>query len=157
MAEPETVHDDPVLRTVNARNVQVNVWLGAPTIVQVRAFGRASAALARKHPRGTALVNLMMQGKASFSEEVRDELVKQMKLDTFRLGAAHVVLASGLTGTAVRAFLSTVILLGRPGIPTKVFSDTKSAAAWHLPLLAQGAEAWTLAELTALLEKTTPR
>ena len=71
-------------------------------------------------------------------------------------GAAHVILASGFTGTAVRAFMSTVILLGRPAVPNKVFSEPSAAAAWHLPLLAQGTEAWTAAEYAALVQQLAP-
>ena len=152
----DTVHLDSTLRIVIARNLQVNIWSAAPTLAQVLAFGRASAALTRRHPRGAGLVNLIMHGKASFSEEVRNELVKMMRINMFHLGAAHVILASGFTGTAVRAFMSTVILLGRPAVPNKVFSEPSAAAAWHMPLLAQGTEAWTAAEYAALVQQLAP-
>ena len=128
MSALETVHADAVLRIVVSRNIQVNLWLDAPQPEQVRVFSRTGAVQARRHPRGAALVNLMVSGTPSFSEEVRDGIVKLMKEpDTFRLGAAHVVLLDGFSGTAVRAFLSTVMLIGRPPIPNKVFGDAESA------------------------------
>lgn len=156
MTELESVHLDSCLRIVLSRNVQVNVWSSAPGMPQVRAFARTSAALARKHPRGTGLINMILHGKASFTEEVRDELVRMMRTNMYALGASHVILAKGLTGTAVRAFMSTVILLGRPVVPNKVFSEPAAAATWHVPFLAAGAEAWSTAEYAALVQKMTP-
>lgn len=154
MEAHETVHADATLRIVVARNLQVNVWTSAPDIEQMRVFGRTGIALARRHPRGVALVNVMSSGKAIFSEEVRDETVKMMKtVDSYRLGSAHIVLAGGFTGTAVRAFMSTVMLLGRPPSPNKVFGDIESAAAWLVPQLAQGAETWSRADLVQLVNQ----
>ncbi len=155
MVALEALHDDGVLRIVASRNLMVNVWFSAPTVAQVRAFGRVGVALTRKHPRGAGLINVMLRGKASFSEDVREELVKLMKTGIFRLGTAHIVLADGFTGTAVRAFMSTVILLGRPSVPNKVFGDLNAAAAWYAPLLAGGAEAWSAAEIAALVQQVT--
>ncbi|MEO5729875.1 MAG: hypothetical protein ABI134_03690 [Byssovorax sp.] len=152
MAELETVHTDSTLRIVNSRNVQVNVWSNAPTVEQMRAHGRAGTAHARRHPRGTGLLNIVVGGTPSFSEPVRVETVKIMKqAELFSLGSAQIILAGGLTGTAVRAFMSTVILLGRPLRPTKVFSDSETAVAWIAPLLTRGAEPWSRAELAALV------
>ena len=152
MAELETVHTDSTLRIVISRNVQANVWSNAPTVEQMRLFGRVGVAQMRPHPRGTGLLNLIVGGTPSFSEAVRAETVKLVKQPgIFSLGAAHLVLVGGFTGTAVRAFLSTVLLLGRPPCPNKVFGDPETAAAWLAPLLAQGAERWSQAELIALV------
>lgn len=154
MAALETVHTDATFRIFCSRNLQVNIWADAPTITQMRAFGRFGAAHARRHPRGAGLINLITSGTPSFSEEVRDATVKLMKEpDMFRLGAAHVVLLDGLKGSAVRAFLSTMMLIGRPPIPNKVFSDAESAARWLGPQLAPGAEAWSQLELVQLIKQ----
>jgi hypothetical protein len=154
MSALETAHADAILRIVASRNIQVNVWLDAPTPEQVRVFSRIGAAHSRRHPRGAALINIMVSGTPSFSEEVRDGIVKLMKLpDMFRLGAAHVVLLDGLTGSAVRTFMSTVMLIGRPPIPNKVFGDAESAAAWLAPLLTQGPEPWTRVEIVQLVKQ----
>lgn len=152
MAELETVHTDATLRIVTARNVQVNVWSNAPTLEQMRVFGRVGAALARQHARGSALINVIVGGTPSFSEPVRDETVKLMKqAELYNLGSAHIILVSGFTGTAVRAFMSTAILLGRPHRPNKVFGEPEAAAAWLAPLLAPGAEPWSQAKIAALV------
>ena len=134
MAEPAIIHTDAILRVLTSRNVQVNVWSNAPTVEQIRIFGRSGMSLARRNPRGAGLLNLMLKGTPSFSEEVRDETVKLMKQGAFRLGTAHVVLLGGLTGSAVRAFMSTVMLLARSPAPNKVFGEAEPAAAWLAPL-----------------------
>jgi hypothetical protein len=152
MTEPAIVHTDATFTIFTSRNVHVNVWCNAPTVEQIRIFSRAGTAMARKNPRGAGLVNVMLRGTPSFSEEVRDETVKLMKQEAFRLGTAHVVLLGGLTGSAVRAFMSTVMLLARPAVPNKVFGDAETAAAWLAPLLSQGAEAWSPAEIVALVK-----
>jgi hypothetical protein len=152
MAELETVHTDSTLRIVTARNVQVNVWSNAPTLEQMRVFGRTGVAHARQHPRGTGLINLVVRGTPSFSEPVRAEAVKLVKDEgIFSLGGAHIILIGGLAGTAVRAFMNTAILLGRPRRPNKVFGEAETAVAWLAPLLARGAEPWSRAELAALV------
>jgi hypothetical protein len=155
MAALEIVHTDAILSIATSRNVQVNVWTDAPTVEQIRAFSRTGAALARRHPRGTGLLNVMLRGTPRFSEQVRDETVKLMKQADFRLGTAHLVLMGGLTGTAVRAFMSTVMLLARSPTPNKVFGDPGTATAWLAPLLAQGAEPWSSAQLVALVNEQT--
>jgi hypothetical protein len=158
MSALEPVHNDATFRIYSARNIQVNLWADAPTVDQMRAFGRIGAAHSRRHPQGAALLNLITSGTPSFSEAVRDETVRVMKVsDMFRLGAAHLVLLEGFKGTAVRAFLSTVMLLGRPPIPNKVFGDAESAAAWMIPLLAPGAEAWSPVEIVSLVKQATAR
>lgn len=152
MAQLETVHADSTLRIVTSRNMQVNVWSNAPTVEQLRAHGRSGMAHARQHPGGTGLLNIVVGGTPSFSEPVRVETVKTMKqAELFRLGSAQIVLVGGLAGTAVRAFMSTAILLGRPVRPSKVFSESETAVAWIAPLLARGAEPWSRAELAALV------
>jgi hypothetical protein len=152
MAELETVHSDSTLRIVTARNVQVNVWSNAPTLDQMRVFGRVGAAHARQHPRGTGLVNLVVRGTPSFSEPVRAAAVNLLKQEgLFSLGGAHIILLDGLAGTAVRAFLNTAILLGRPSRPNKVFGESATAVAWLAPLLVRGAEPWSPAKLAALV------
>lgn len=154
MAELEIVHRDATLRIVTSRNLQVNVWTNAPSLEQMRVFGRTGATLARQHPHGAGLLNVILPGTPSFSEPVRAEVVKLMKQATlYSLGAAHLILVGGFTGTAVRAFMSTAILISNPSRPNKVFGAPEDAAAWLAPLLARGAEPWTRGQLVALADQ----
>jgi hypothetical protein len=104
--------------------------------------------LHRTNLKGSALVNLAVGGTPRFSDGVREETVKLMKHPSFySLGAAHIVPVAGLAGTTVRAFMSTMILIGRPASPNKVFSDLDSGARWLVRLLAGGRSPWTAAEI----------
>jgi hypothetical protein len=64
-----------------------------------------------------------------------------------RAVTAHVVDVPGLAGTAVRTFLSTVLLVARPGAPHKVFAKLSEGAAWLAPLLSKEGQAWTPTEI----------
>jgi hypothetical protein len=54
-----------------------------------------------------------------------------------------------LGGVAARAFLSTVLLLGRSPSPNKVFREPADAAAWLAPLATTAREAWTPDQILA--------
>jgi hypothetical protein len=85
---------------------------------------------------------------------MREEMIKLLKDPKLQgaVGNAHVVNAAGLAGTAVRTFLSTVLLVARPTAPHKVFANLAEGAAWLAPLLAKDAkdgQLWTAAEILA--------
>lgn len=131
MARVDIVHDEGMLRIATFKNVQINVWTDAPDVPQMRAAMRVAVSFLQGQPRGTALLNAMVRGTPRFSEGVRDEAVRAMKLKgPFRLGAAHLIAVGGLSGTATRAFVSTALLLARPKIPIKVFAEAKEACDW---------------------------
>jgi hypothetical protein len=148
VANVEIAHDEGMLRIATFRNVQINVWTDAPDVAAMRAFSRVAQAFCQARPKSTALLNAVISGTPRFSEGVRDEVVKAMKIrGAFRLGAAHVIAVGGLPGTATRAFLSTAILLGRPKTPTKVFGQAKEACEWISERAARPPEHWTVTEL----------
>lgn len=148
MANVEIVHDEGMLRIATFRNVQINVWTDAPDVAAMRAFTRVAQAFCQSRPKATALLNAVVSGTPRFSEGVRDEVVKAMKIrGAFRLGAAHLIAVGGLPGTATRAFVSTAILLGRPRTPTKVFAQPKEACEWIAERAALPPEHWTVTEL----------
>lgn len=141
------------------RNVQINVWTDAPDVASMRAFTRVAQAFTLARPKRTALFNAVISGTPRFSEGVRDEVVKAMKIrGAFRLGAAHLIAVGGLAGTATRAFLSTAILVGRPKTPTKVFGQAKETCEWLTERAAGAPEHWTVTELLdAYNEALAPR
>src|SRR5262245_23266795 len=120
-----------MLRIAHFRNIQINVWTDAPDVHQMRAFSRHAQSFCLAKGKGTALLNGVIRGTPRFSEGVREEVVKSMKLrGVFKLGAAHLITVGGLGGAATRAFLSTAILLGRPKTPSRVFSTPPEACDW---------------------------
>lgn len=151
MALVEILHADGTLRLGASRNLVVYVWHDAPTLPQLRECGRVSRAVARAHPEGTALLDLIVGGIPRFSEDVRAEAARVSNDPSVSsLGAADVVLVTGLAGAAVRGFLGTLTLLSRMPRPRKVFGDVASAAAWLAPRLRVGGQAWTVPDVVAV-------
>jgi hypothetical protein len=147
------VHADETLRLVTAKNLLVAVWSDAPTLTQMQSVGRAAAALRRAHPRGAAMLNVVRGGTPSFSNAVREEARRLTSDGHFTLGVAHVVLLGGLVGATVRAFLSTIVLLGRPKEPTQVFGEAGAALGWLEARLATGGEGWTRDDVQAAYDR----
>ncbi len=141
------------LRITQQRNVAVAAWRDAPTVAQFRVFEREGRAMTRRYPKGAALFNVVLSGKPDFSSEVRAETARINGLgDIFVLGAAHVILVTGLVGAAVRAYLSTSMLVTRPVTPTKVFGEKRPAAEWLLERLTTSGETWSVDQLVQLVD-----
>ena len=148
----QTIHQEATFRLCVSENLLVAVWTEAPELEQMRAFGRALRALLSKHGRRTGSINLILSGTPRFTDTVRAEAVRLMKDPRLQSSCtAHIVLVGGLAGAAARAFLSTVVLLGRPATPSKVFGETRTAAIWLAPLLSQAGGAWSIDQLVELL------
>jgi hypothetical protein len=143
----EPVHADATLRLASAGNVLFAAWTGAPSVEQMRELGRVSRSFSDRHGGEAAFWDVVVSGRPSFDDGVRRESQALTSDHLFRLAVAHLVLPDGLTGAAIRAFLSTMILLGRPATPTKVFDDPRACASWFVPRLAAGGTPWTEAEL----------
>ncbi|MEO7330833.1 MAG: hypothetical protein ABI193_19825 [Minicystis sp.] len=157
MAGPTIVHEDPTLRIAIERNVLINVWRDAPTVEQMRAFGSAARSLHRSRGGDGGLINVVVGGTPRFSDGVRDEAVRLTRAPMLPRGVVHLILVNGLAGAAVRAFLSTVVLLGRPRVPTRVYADPDETCAFLAPLLTVGKERWTAAELFAVYQQAVRR
>lgn len=153
MSNAETLYTDATLLMAAHRNLLIVAWTNAPNAEQLRECGRLGRVLGRKYPNGVGMLDLLISGTAKFSNEVRDEALKLNRdPKLFRLGVADTLLVTGLVGVAVRAFLSTVTLLGRPLVPTRMFGSVADSAAWLAPKLSLGGEPWTAAEIVGLAE-----
>jgi hypothetical protein len=158
MPRTEKVHEDATLRMGRLKNLLVFAWFGPPEVVHVRALGRELQALSTRYRGEIAALDLLVSGTPSFKDEARDELVRLLRDPRKEgRGAAHVVEVGGLAGAAVRAFLSTVLLLARPARPNKVFADITPAATWLLPHLWRAGEAWSVADVVAAAEEVRGR
>lgn len=148
-------YEDETMRVGNVDNLTIAAWFDAPTLVQMRAVDRSVRRIRREVEGGVGFINVVVEGIPSFSAEVREEGARQTSvLDGRDLVAAHVILIGGLTGVAVRMFMSTVILLGRPGYPTKVFGDAHVAATWLSNQLSENeGYPWSVEQLEGLLEE----
>lgn len=130
MSRLTIVHEDASMRQAVYRNVQIVAWYDAPSLEQMHAWDRCAQSVAGRWHGQSALINIIVDGVPRFSSEVREAVSEYTREGVHKAGAAHVILVSGLLGSSVRAFLSTVMLLGRPPNPTKVFGTLEDAARW---------------------------
>lgn len=145
MNQTKTRYRDQRVHIVSSGHLLIAVWNDAPTMGQMRALERAGDAH-RDELAGDkqAFANIALDGTPNFNDEVRAEAARHSQRSSpWRLATAHVLLFSGMRGIAVRSFLSTMILLGRPKVPTKVFDRIEASGQWLLPFL-PATDAWTL-------------
>lgn len=99
------------------------------------------------------MLDLILSGTPNFTNEVREEATKLNRDPTlFRLGIADAVLVSGLVGVAVRAFLSTIALMARSSVPSRVWTSLADAERWLLPKLTKGGESWVRGDMVKLAQ-----
>lgn len=144
---------DSTLSLACVRGLVIAVWRDAPTGGQLRELRRAMEE-ARERFETTALINLVLSGTPSFSAEVRDESARLTRDNDWTLGTAHIVLVDGFTGVAVRSFFSTMLLLGRPKVPTKVFGSLEDGCVWLEAILRSSDMPWTAASLADACHET---
>lgn len=160
MAENQRIYQDRTFRLAAHRNVLIAVWSDAPTLAQARILHREADQFTKRTSSanngaagpGQAFVNMVTGGVPVFSEPVREELVKVIKSTSITLGAAHILLVNGMAGSAVRAFLSTVLLVARPKAPNRVFAEVPDAVSWLLVRLGGTQAQWTGNELRDAIE-----
>jgi hypothetical protein len=151
----EILYSDDVLRIAQHRNLLIIIWSDAPTLTHMANCERAARGANRLNPDGIGLLCLMLNsGIPRFPDDVREEVAKFNRNPAlFPLGVANVTLMPGLAGVAVRAFVSTAALLGRPVVPTKAFGDVAEAADWLAPRLrTASAPRWNPGDLKALAQ-----
>ena len=128
----EVVYEDESCRQAYLGPVHLVAWFDAPSVDQMRAYGRCAQGLSRRSGADgtTGLFNLIVRGRPRFDPEVRRQAKVLTERGVHAGGTAHVVLATGLVGAAARAFMSTTVLLARPKNPTRVFGELEAAAGW---------------------------
>jgi hypothetical protein len=153
MATAETLYTDADMQIAAHRNLLLITFNDAPSAEHIRECGRIARSLARKHPGGIALLNLVLSGKPNFSNEMREESVKLNRDPSlFRLGIADVVLIPGFVGVAARSFMSTIMLLSRSPNPRSAFGKLEDADAWLAPRLAAGGERWAKGDILGVAQ-----
>lgn len=140
------VFEDATTSMLFAENLAFVVWRSAPSADHVRRWHR----FALDHGRGPhapgACVDIILQGTPSFSDEMRRETQRfASDAKVFPRGMSHVVLMGGLAGSAVRAFIGTIMLIAKPVAPAKVFGDFDAASPWMQKLLLP--TRWTAPEI----------
>ncbi len=156
----ELAFENETARIAIERNVVVAVWLQEPRVpAELREMERAGKKAALRHKGQSALFNVIISGRPSFSEEVRGEVNRITSDDTlFTAATAHVILVEGFVGSAVRAFLTTALVVSRTKTPNKTFGDVGVAAKWvNERLTAAKVDGWNEADLVTFVNFTIGR
>jgi hypothetical protein len=135
MREPVILFEEATVRIGAHQNLLLVAWRDAPTVVQLREFGRIARDFERKKPGRCALWNVVIGGTPSFNDEVRRQLAELMSERFLTLGTAHVILVGGFAGATARALINTAILMSRANYPRRAFDDPRQAALWMSPRL----------------------
>jgi hypothetical protein len=149
----ETVaFENEIARFTYDRNVAVAAWFDAPRVkLELLEMEKVGKRLLAQYKEETALFNVIVSGTPSFSEEVRKEVTRITSDDAlFARASAHVLLVEGFVGSAVRAFVSTALVISRTTTPNKVFADFEAAAAWVKLQLDKGPIVWTPGDLVGI-------
>lgn len=153
----ELAFENETARIAIERNVVVAAWFTEPRVpLELREMERAGKKVSSKYKGKSALFNVILSGKPSFSEEVRSEVNRITSDDTlFTAATAHVILVEGFVGSAVRAFLATALVVSRTKTPNRTFNDVDLAAKWVKERLdAVKTDGWTEADLVTFVRYT---
>ena len=123
----------------------VAVWDDAPRFAHMQALAKYGREF-ESEAGPTALLNIAADGHPEFSDDVRriaSDLTRDATL--FQVARAHVILMTGFTGVAVRAFINTFLLIGNPPKPTRMLSSVSAASEW-LPQFVEDPR-WSAAEI----------
>jgi hypothetical protein len=153
----ELFFENETARIAIERNVVVAVWMQEPRVpAELREMERAGKKAALRYKGQSALFNVIISGRPSFSEEVRTEVNRITSDDTlFTAATAHVILVEGFVGSAVRAFLATALVVSRTKTPNKTFGDVSLAAKWvNERLDAVKVDGWNEADLVTFVNFT---
>ena len=151
----EVFFENETARISIERNVVVAAWFTEPREPkELREMERAGKKVSSKYKGASALFNVIVSGKPSFSEEVRNEVNRITSDDTlFAAATAHVILVEGFIGSAVRAFLATALVISRTKTPNKTFGDAPSAVKWVKERLdAAKSDAWSEDDLKTFVD-----
>ena len=146
--------ENEIARISTDKNVLVLRWADAPKgIAELREFEKIGRKLTSEYDKKAILASVIVSGTPKFSQEARDEVTRLTRTPMFHLGTAQIILVGGLAGVAVRAFLSTSVLVARPSTPTKVFAQLDPGIDWILARLHEGPVSWTRGDLAAFLNR----
>lgn len=126
MVVAEILAQDETFRLTKVGRVVLATWFDAPTLEQMLRI----EALGKQSGSDLAFCNVIVRGRPVFTEDVRRAAIRMVEEGRFARGAAHLVLAEGLKGAAVRGFLGMVSLVGRARARVRVFGDVPGAAAF---------------------------
>lgn len=121
--------DADAVRITTMGPLVVAAWHGPPSRAAAEHLRGALLVASATHG-AIALLDLVVAGRPTFSEDARSAIVSLMREVACDHGVAHVVLLRGIAGTAVRMFLNGALLLARPTSPSRAFDELEPALVW---------------------------
>jgi len=128
--QPSPLFRDDRVALYGLEHLFFAVWEDAPRMEQMRALAEHGRRFEEAHGP-LALMNIAAAGTPKFPDDVR-RIAAEFTADPslFQLARAHVILMTGFVGVAVRAFINTFILLGKPPRPTRMLPSIEAASQW---------------------------
>jgi len=112
-------------------HVLVAVWVGDPSVDQVRKFGAELEAVAEFHPSGIYVLNVITAGVGMPDQASRELLRQQFEGMRGRMRAAAIAIEqTGITATLSRAVISTLVTLTRRPFAVSILDHRSKAAQW---------------------------
>lgn len=133
----ETSYQDETLKLGVVRNLIIANWDSPPSAAQLDAVDAIRSPL-----EPYVFLNVIYNGVPSFSEDARRGVNYATQKIGKRVALGYVILVPGFGGAAIRAFVSTSVLLARSPNPIKVFSTVAAAAPWISGHLTNGTQAF---------------
>jgi hypothetical protein len=125
------VQDTGGVRITTLRNVCIAYYCAELRAADIVAVTNAGVALGRKHPGGIVAFSIANGGVKLPDEDVRVAAAREMdRVRRLNRCAATVIEGTGFWAGAARSVVTAINLLGRPGFPTRVFGDVRTAAEW---------------------------
>ncbi len=148
----ETIHQDEVVHVVGSGPLTVAAWWNPPARPQIQALTRANEAQREEHGDRAVFASLIVDSDPRLPSELREAAALLTQHGESGAAAAHVILVRGLPGVAIRTFFSTVRLLARPRVPTRVLEDREEAARWLAGILRSSDASWTAQKVSVVFD-----
>jgi len=147
----EQFFEDSVATIGVAANLVIVTWHAASEDVRrIQRLSDCLEATSSRYVQGVGLLNVFVDGTPKFGDEVRAaSLELGRKSQRYAIAGAHVIMLPGLRGTATRAFMSTLFLVGGLNRIAGIFRTTQEAFPWLLDRMSQSPEVkWSHADLS---------
>ncbi len=121
------------VRVARIGSLFMQAWSGDPTPAAHELVRAAADRAIELHPKNLCLLSLVRiprLGRPPSEDSRRRSRAQSERLDPHLQASAIVFDVDGITGAAVRMFVSSVLLLSRPQAPTKTFSESDIAIDW---------------------------
>jgi hypothetical protein len=128
------------------RNVVIVLWRGETTLSAVAQLREVLRELIAEYPEGIGLIQVVETSAPPPDAVARKAIARLLAQERGYLkGSALVFEEGGFRMAAVRAIVSGIATLARPGYPHVVFATVLEAADWLVELLPAASGGWAYA------------